>query len=111
MIVFAGEQRLRLEFAEIALQGRQLTVNLFQKIVALLGVGFFLGEIDVGINITRKRSELGIGADLILGALAVPKNSLRRFLIAPEIRLGDARFQGLQALAMLRGVKENSVPA
>ena len=46
-----------------------------------------------------------------LGALAVPEDRLRRFLIAPEIRLGDARFQRPQALAMLRGVKENSVPA
>jgi hypothetical protein len=32
------------------------------------------------------------------------------FLIAPETGIGGAGFEGFQALAMLRGVKENSEP-
>jgi hypothetical protein len=36
---------------------------------------------------------------------------LRRFLIVPEVRLRDARFQRFQDLAMLIGVKENSEPS
>jgi hypothetical protein len=35
---------------------------------------------------------------------------LRGFLIIPEIGLGDARFEGFQALAMWRGVKDSSEP-
>jgi hypothetical protein len=30
------------------------------------------------------------------------------FLIVPEIGVGDARFEGLQALAVLRRVKDSS---
>jgi hypothetical protein len=36
---------------------------------------------------------------------------LCRFLVVPEIRLGDARFQRFQDLAVLIGVKENSEPS
>jgi hypothetical protein len=36
---------------------------------------------------------------------------LRGFLIVPEIGRGDAVFQGLQAFAMGRGVKDNSEPS
>jgi hypothetical protein len=35
---------------------------------------------------------------------------LRGFLIVPEIGLRDARFEGLQAFAMWRGVKDSSGP-
>jgi hypothetical protein len=35
---------------------------------------------------------------------------LRGFLIVPEIGLRDAGFEGLQALAMWRGVKDSSGP-
>jgi len=47
---------------------------------------------------------------LVFGPLAIAQHGLRGFLIAPEIRLGDAGFEGLPALAMWRGVKDNSEP-
>jgi hypothetical protein len=47
---------------------------------------------------------------LVFGALAVAQDGLGGFLVAPEIGVGGAGFQALQAFAMLRGVKENSEP-
>jgi hypothetical protein len=74
----------------------------------LRGVGFFFGEADVGFDIAGDRSEFVFGRDLFFGALAVAKNSLRFFLIIPEVGLGDAGFEGLQTFAVLRRVKDNS---
>jgi hypothetical protein len=77
----------------------------------LLGIGFFLGEVNVSVQVAGKRSELFVGGDLILGALAVAQDGLRGFLIVPEIGLSDAGFERLQAFAMWGGVKDNSEPS
>jgi hypothetical protein len=45
---------------------------------------------------------------LFFGALAVAQDSLRFFLIVPEIGLSDAGFEGFQTIAVLRRVKDNS---
>jgi len=66
--------------------------------------------VNVSVQVAGKRSELFVSGDLILGALAVTQDGLRGFLIVPEIGRGDAVFQGLQAFAMGRGVKDNSEP-
>jgi len=47
---------------------------------------------------------------LIFGAFAIAQDGLRGFLIVPEIGLCDAGLEGLQALAMGRGVKDSSGP-
>jgi hypothetical protein len=47
---------------------------------------------------------------LFFGALAVAQDGLRFVLIAPEIRVSRACFEAFQALAVLRGVKDNSEP-
>jgi hypothetical protein len=64
--------------------------------------------VDVGVEIAGKRSELFVGGDLIFRAFAIAQDGLRGFLIVPEIGRGDARFEGLQAFAVGRGVKDNS---
>jgi hypothetical protein len=76
----------------------------------LLGVGFFLREVDVGIEIAGERSEFLVGGNLFFGALAVAQNGLRRLLIVPEIGLGNTGFERLQAFAVRSGVKDNSEP-
>jgi len=111
VIVFAGEQRLRFELSNVALCDAELTIELFQKIVALIGVGFFLRQVDVRVEVTGKSGELLIRADAVFGALALAKNVLCGFLIVPEIGLRCAGFQRFQTLAILRGVKESSAPA
>jgi hypothetical protein len=111
MIVFAGEQRLGLELRDIALRVGELAVELFQEIVALLGVRFFPSKADVGVDVTCVSGEFCVGVDLLFGTPAFAQDALRSFLIVPKVRLGDACFQGFQALAMLRGVKESSAPA
>jgi hypothetical protein len=45
---------------------------------------------------------------LLLGALAVAKYGLRFFLVVPEVWMSDAGFEGLQTIAILRGVKDSS---
>jgi hypothetical protein len=74
----------------------------------LLGVGFLFGEIDIGLDVAGKRSELIVGGELFFGALALAQDLLRCFLIIPKGGIGDARFEGLQALAVLGNVKDNS---
>ena len=75
-----------------------------------MGVGFFLREIDVSIEIAGERSEFFVGGDLFFGAFAVAEDGLRGFLIIPEVGLTDASFERFQALAMRSGVKDNSEP-
>jgi hypothetical protein len=45
---------------------------------------------------------------LFFGAFAVAQNGLRFFLVVPEVGLRDAGFEGFQAFAVLRRVKDNS---
>jgi len=63
---------------------------------------------DVGLDVAGDGGELLIRGDLFFGALPLSENPLRGFLIAPEIRVGDALFERFQALAVLRGVKDSS---
>jgi hypothetical protein len=77
----------------------------------LFDVGFFVGEMDVGLDVTGSGGELLVGGDLFFSTLAFAENALRGFLIAPEIGGGDARFESFQALAVLRGVKDSSARA
>jgi len=108
VIGLAGEKRLGFEFSDVGLRGRKLAVEIFQKIVALFGVGLFAGESDVSLDVPRDRSKLFFGGNLFFGALAVTQNRLRLFLVVPEVGLGDAGFEGFQAFAVLRSVKESS---
>ncbi len=63
---------------------------------------------NVRLDVTGDRSELLIRGNLLLGTLSFAENVLRGFLIVPEIRIGDARFESAQALAVLGRVKDNS---
>jgi hypothetical protein len=108
VIRLSGEERPGLQFRDKAIGGVELAVQLFQQIVLLLDIGFFLGEMDVGLDITRNRRELFVGSNLFFGALPLAENALRSFLIVPETRVGDARFESFQAFAVLRGVKDSS---
>ena len=111
MVFLAGEQRPGFQFRDIVLRRRKFLVELFQQVVLLFRVGFFLREMDIGLDVARGGCELFVCGNLLFGALAVAQNALCRFLIAPEIRISDARFQRLQALAVLRRVKDSSARA
>jgi len=74
----------------------------------LFGVGFALGEFDVGLNVACERFQFLVGGELVFDALAVAEDALRFFLIAPEIGVGGAGFEGFQARAVLGSVKESS---
>jgi len=66
---------------------------------------------DVRLDVAGDGGELLVGGDLFFGALAFAENALCGFLIVPEIGGGDARFESLQALAVLGGVKDSSARA
>jgi len=110
MIAFAGKQGPGFQLANVILSVDELAFQFLQKVGALCSVGFFLRQMDIGVQVARQRSEFLVRRNLVFGPLAIAQNVLRRFLIAPEIRLSDAGFQGLQALAMRRRVKDSSEP-
>jgi hypothetical protein len=110
VIAFAGKQGFGFQVGDVGFGSVELTVEFFEQIVALLGVGFFLGEVDVGVEIAGERREFFVGGNLFFGAFAVAQDGLGSFLVAPEIGLTDARFEGFQAFAMRSGVKDNSEP-
>ncbi len=108
MIGLAGEECLGFEFSDVSFRGRKLAVEIFQKIVALLGVGFFAGESDVSLDVTGDGGKLLVGGNLFFSALAVAKNGLRFFLVVPEVGISNAGFERFQTFAVLRSVKESS---
>ena len=77
----------------------------------MLDVGLFLREMDVGFDVTGEGREFFVRGNLFFGALTLAENALCSFLIVPERGIGDARFERLQTLAVLRRVKDSSVRA
>jgi hypothetical protein len=74
----------------------------------LLGVALSACQFDVRFDVAGERLQFLVGGELIFDALAVAENALRFFLIAPEIGVGGACFEGFQACAVLGSVKESS---
>jgi len=111
MVFFSGKQRPGFQFRDVVFRRGELLVELFQQVVFLLRVGFFLGEMDVCFDVAGERSQLVVGANLLLSALPVSQNGLRCILVVPEIGIGDARFECFQAFAVLRRVKDSSARA
>ena len=66
---------------------------------------------DVGLEVASQRGKSFVGGNLLFGALAFAQNRLGGFLIVPEIGVGNADFEGFQALAIAFDVKDNSEPA
>jgi hypothetical protein len=108
VIGFPGEQRPGFQFRDVAIRRIELAVQLFQQVVLLLDVGFFLGEMDVCLDVAGDGREFVVRGNLFFGPLAFTENALCRFLIAPKIGIGDARFESLQTLPVLRCVKDSS---
>ena len=111
MVVLAGEERLRFEFGDVGVCGSEFAVQFLEQIILLFGVGFFLSKMNVSFDITGNRSQFFVGGNLLFGAFAFAQNTLRGFLVVPESGIGDAGFEGLQALAILWRVKDNSARA
>jgi hypothetical protein len=108
VVVLAGKQRLGFEFADVSIGVREFLAEVLQQFLFLFRVGFAFGEFDVRLDVADERLQFLIGGELIFDLLAVAENALRFFLIAPEIGIGGALFEGFQARAILGGVKESS---
>ena len=108
MVGFAGEESFGFELGDVGVSGGEFAIEFFEKIVFLLDVGFFLGEMDVGLDVARRRGEFFVGANLFFGAFAIAENTLCGFLIVPESGVGDAGFKRFQAFAVQRSVKDSS---
>jgi hypothetical protein len=111
VIGLSGEERPSLQFGDVGIRGVELAVQLFEQIVLLLDVGLFLREMNIGFDVAGERREFVVRGNLFFGAFTLAENALCSFLIVPERGIGDARFERLQTLAVLRGVKDSSVLA
>jgi hypothetical protein len=111
VIFFAGKQCSGFQFRDVVICCGKLLIELFQQIVLLLRVGFFLCEMDVRFDIAGERGQLVVCVNLLFGALPVAEYALCCFLVVPETGIGDARFECFQALAVLRRVKDSSARA
>ena len=111
VIVLAGEQCLRFQFGDVGVRGSEFAVQFLEQIILLFSVGFFLSKMNVRFDITGNRSQFFVGGNLFFGAFALAQNTLRGFLVVPESGIGDAGFEGLQALAILWRVKDSSARA
>jgi len=111
VIGLPGEQCLGFQFGDVAIRGVELPVQLFEQIVLLLDVGFFLSEMDVRLDVAGGGRELLVRGNLFFGPFPLAENALCGFLIVPETGIGDARFESLQALPVLRRVKDSSARA
>jgi len=111
VIVLAGEQCLRFQFGDVVVRGSEFAVQFLEQIILLFSVGFFLSKMNVRFDITGNRSQFFVGGNLFFGAFALAQNTLRGFLVVPESGIGDAGFEGLQALAILWRVKDSSARA
>jgi hypothetical protein len=108
MIAFAGKERFCFQVGDVNVRGAKFALQLFQEVFALLGIRFFLGKVDVRLEVAAHRRKLFVRSDLLFCALAVTENALSGFLIAPEIGVSDAGFECLQAFAVGFGVKDSS---
>ena len=111
MIGLPREECFSFQFGDVGIRGVELAVQLFQQIVLLLDVGLFLCQMDVRLDVAGQGREFLVRANLLFGALPFAEDALCRFLIVPEIGIGDTRFESLQALPVLRCVKDSSVRA
>jgi hypothetical protein len=66
---------------------------------------------DVGLDIAGDRSEFRVGGNLFFGAFPFAQNALSALLVVPDIGVSHACFEGFQALAILRRVKDSSARA
>jgi len=66
---------------------------------------------DVRLHVAGDGRKLFVRGDLFFGALSLAENALCGFLIVPEIGFSDAGFERLQALPVLRRVKDSSARA
>jgi hypothetical protein len=111
VVGLTGEERFGFQLGDVGIRGVEFAVQLFEQIVLLVDVGLFLGEMDIGFDVAGEGCEFFVRGKLFFGALTLAENALRSSLVVPESRIGDARFKRLQALAVLRGVKDSSARA
>jgi hypothetical protein len=71
VVGFAGEQRAGFLFGYVVLGNDQSALQFFQKILALVSVGLFGRETDIGFDVAGQVSELFVGVELVFGAFAI----------------------------------------
>jgi hypothetical protein len=111
VIALSGEKCFCFQFCDKILRCRQLAIQLFQQIIALVSIALFERKVDVRLDVAGESSQFLVGAYLLFGASAVAQDGLRCFLIAPEVGVGGANFERFQPLALLRRVKDSSARA
>ena len=99
---------MRFEFGDELVGGIEFSGDIFQNGFALRGVGFFLGEVEIRLDVRDGARELFFGRDVGFCVLALLKDRLRFLLVLPERRVVDFRFERFQEFAAGGNVKDNS---
>ena len=86
-VVLTGEQRDRFQFGNVGVGGVDFALDFAKQRIALGNIGFFLGEMKIRFDVAGRERELRVGGDDFLRDFALLENSLRLFLVLPEIRL------------------------
>ncbi len=100
MVGLSGEERPGLQFGDVSVRGVELVVQVFQKIVLLLDVGFFLSEMNIGFDVAGERREFIVRGNLFFGAFALAGERPVQLLDCSRKR--DRR-RALRGLSVARG--------
>lgn len=107
-VVFAGEERLRLELADVLVNRIKFSADVFQHGFALRGVRFFVRHVEIGFDVADGAREFFVGGNIAFGVFTLLQNSLSFFLVLPEGGIAGLGFEGLQAFAVGGNVKDSS---
>jgi hypothetical protein len=100
--VLAGKQRRSLTALDLGPQRLQFRAQFAPHVLP------FTRQLQIGLEIGQLPRQAIVRLDLLCQALAGGENSLGRFLVLPEVRLGYLLFDDFEFAASLGGVKENS---
>ena len=86
VVVVAAEKRFRFEPRGERVGGGDFFRDVFENGFALRVVGFFLREMEIGLDVARFSGERFLGVDAVFELLALLQDRLGLFLVVPEIR-------------------------
>jgi hypothetical protein len=99
---------LRFELGDVFIGGVELRANVVQDRVALRGIGFLLGQMEICFDVGNGAREFLLRGDVSFRVLALLENGLGFFLVLPERGIVNLWLKGLQQFAVGGNVKDSS---
>lgn len=86
-VVLPGEQSERLQFRDKGVGRGDFALDFVEQGFALGHVGLFFGKTKIRFDVAQRAFELFVRSDNLFRGFALLQDSLRLFLVLPEIRL------------------------